>query len=115
MQLQKYNGSIFLQIYQDINNISTMFCHNSLEIIINFTTTIIVSIVLIKIHFLIWLINLLNGFITLLINFIIMLWKKPLIKKELVSKLDLHQQVILSQKSFEMLIFVICNIILKRY
>ncbi len=101
MQLQRYNGSVFLQIYQDISNISTMFCHNSLEIIINFITAVIVSIVLIKIHFLIWLVNLLNGFITLLINFIIMLWKKPLVKKELVSKLDLQQQVILSQKSFE--------------
>ncbi|CAB1054149.1 hypothetical protein [Spiroplasma endosymbiont of Danaus chrysippus] len=78
-----------------------MFCHNSLEIIINFITSVIVSIVLIKIHFMIWLVNLLNGFITVLINFIIMLWKKPLVKKELVTKLDLQQQIILSQKSFE--------------
>lgn len=101
MQIQEYNDSVFLQIYQDINNIATMFCHNSLEIIINFSTAVIVSIILIKIHFLIWLINLLNGFITLLINFIVMLCKKPLVKKELVSKLDLQQQVILSQKSFE--------------
>lgn len=73
IEIQKYNGSDFLQIYQDINNISTMFCHNSLEIIINFITSVIVSIVLIKIHFMIWLVNLLNGFITVLINFIIML------------------------------------------
>lgn len=100
-QLQKYSGSEYLQIYQDISNIATMFCNNSLEIIINFITTIIVSFVLIKIHFMIWLVNLLNGLLTLLINFIVMLWRKPLVKKELVTKLDFQQQIILMQKSFE--------------
>lgn len=101
IHLQQYNSSEYLQMYQDINNVATMFCHNSLEIIINFVTMIIVSIILIKIHFMIWLVNLLNGLIVLLINFIVMLCKKPLVKKELTTKLNLQQQIILNQKSFK--------------
>lgn len=101
LQMQKYGSSEFLQIYEDITNISTMFCSNILELIINFITCIIVSIVLIKIHLLMWLVNLLNGMITLLINFIVMLWKKPLVKLQIMTKMQFYQQIILSQKTFE--------------
>lgn len=48
LQMTNYSSSQLFQMYQDIDNISTMFCHNILEIIVNSMTFLLVTIVLLK-------------------------------------------------------------------
>ncbi|WP_342275702.1 hypothetical protein [Spiroplasma endosymbiont of Nebria brevicollis] len=76
LQMTNYSSSQLCQMYQDIDNISIMFCHNTLEIIVNAMTFLLVTIVLLKINFMLFLVNLSNGIITLLIDIMVMLWKK---------------------------------------
>lgn len=101
LQMTNYSSSQLFQMYQDIDNISTMFCHNILEIIVNSITFLLVTIVLLKINFMIFLVTLSNGIITLLIDVIVMLWKKPIVKRAIITKLKLQQQIILTKNGFE--------------
>lgn len=101
LQMTNYSSSQLFQMYQDIDNISTMFCHNILEIIVNSMTFLLVTIVLLKINFMIFLVTLSNGIITLLIDVIVMLWKKPIVKRAIITKLTLQQQIILTKNGFE--------------
>lgn len=101
LQMANYSSSQLCQMYQDIDNISIMFCHNILEIIVNAMTFLLVTIVLLKINFMIFLVTLSNGIITLLIDIMVMLWKKPIFKRTLTTKLILQQQVILTKNGFE--------------
>lgn len=49
----------------------------------------------------IFLVTLSNGIITLLIDVMVMLWKKTIVKRAIITKLTLQQQIILTKSGFE--------------